>query len=45
MNEMIHMEKGSLDNLTCLKELRLNKNNITQLIKEVFQNLTQLRIL
>lgn len=38
------VENGSLDNLTSLEELRLNKNNLTQL-KDLFMNLGKLRIL
>lgn len=45
MNEMIEMENGCLENLTSLEELRLNKNGLTQLVKEVFTNLRQLRVL
>lgn len=36
------IENGSLDNLTLLEELRLNKNNLTQL-KDLFTNLGKLR--
>lgn len=39
------MEPGCLDNLTQLEELRINKNVLTRLIKDVFANLTQLRLL
>lgn len=36
------IENGSLNNLTSLEELRLNKNNLTQL-KDLFTNLGKLR--
>lgn len=45
MNEISEMEPGCLDNLTQLEELRLNKNNLTHLVKDVFVNLTQLKLL
>lgn len=44
MNQIRTIENGSLDNLTVLEELRLNKNHLTQL-KDLFTNLKKLRIL
>lgn len=44
MNQIRVIENGSLNNLTSLEELRLNKNHLTQL-KDLFTNLTRLRIL
>lgn len=44
MNQLSIIENKSLENLTALEELRLNKNRLIQ-IKDQFTNLLRLRIL
>lgn len=44
MNQLSIIENKSLENLTSLEELRLNKNRLIQ-IKDQFTNLLKLRIL
>lgn len=44
MNQISIIENKSLENLTSLEELRLNKNRLIQ-IKDQFTNLHRLRIL
>lgn len=43
-NNIRIIENGSLNNLTSLVDLRLNKNNLVQL-KDMFTGLEKLRIL
>lgn len=43
-NQIGVVENGSLDNLTSLRELRLNRNHLYEL-RDLFTNLVELRIL
>ena len=44
-NRISTIEKGGLDNLPLLVELRLNRNHLTKFHKGVFKDLKHLRIL
>lgn len=44
-NHISTIEKGGLDNLPLLEELRLNRNFLTEFQKGVFKDLKHLRIL
>jgi hypothetical protein len=44
-NRISAIEKGGLDNLPLLEELRLNRNLLTKFNKTVFRGLKHLRIL
>ena len=44
-NHISTIEKGGLDNLPLLEELRLNRNFLTKFHKGVFKDLKHLRIL
>jgi Leucine-rich repeat (LRR) protein len=44
-NKLTMLEKGSLDNLTSLEYLKMNKNKLSIIPKDVFQKMINLKYL
>ena len=44
-NKIMRLEPGCLNNLTALEQLKLNKNQMFELKKEIFKTLASLKFL